>query len=161
MLELRDRATGHVEKVSTADVKVRIANVPFLRLRELLGKKALVDVANPRRLSDLIEEANLALAESGDAVVDFDTYEGRNGRVVPFTQVELGSHYVLASLAEDDRGLTRRACDEECLEYLELRSHVTEEGATLRKLGKYETTVQDAYDSLFGLREFLAHTRLN
>ena len=163
VLELRDRITGKVEQVSTAEVKVRIADVPFLRLRELLGKKALVDVSNPRRLSELIDEANIALREPGDAVVEFDTHEGKvwcNGRPVPFTQVELGLYYALAALAEDDRGLTRRASDEECLEYLELRSHVTEEGLALRKLGKYEATVQDAFDSLFGVREFLEPTKL-
>jgi CRISPR-associated protein (TIGR02584 family) len=164
ILEVRDRLTGKVEKLSTADVKVRIADVPFLRLRELLGKKALVDVSNPRRLSDLIEEANVALVEPGDAVVEFDTHGGRvwcNGRLVPFSQVELAFYYALAALAEDDRALTRRASDEECLEYLELRSYVTEEGMTLRKKGKYEATVQDAFDSLFGVRDFLKPTKLS
>jgi len=163
LLELRDRATGKVEKVSTADVTVRIADVPFLRLRELLGKKALIDVTNPRKLSDMIDEANRALVTPGKSVVEFDTYEGKvwcNGRAMPFTQVELGFYYVLAAMAENDQGLTRRASDDECLEYLELRSHVTEEGMELRKLGKYEATVQDAYDSLFGVREFLEPTRL-
>ena len=164
ILEVMGRLTGRVERLSTADVKVRIADVPFLRLHEILGKKALVDVSNPRRLSELIEEANAALVEPGDAVVEFDTYQGLvwcNGRRIPFTQVELGFYYALAALAEDDRGLTRRASDEECLEYLELRSHVTEEGTTLRKRGKYESTVQDAFDSLFGVREFLEPTKLS
>ena len=163
-LEVRDRLTGNVERLSTADVKVRIADVPFLRLNEILGKKALVDLARPRKLSELIEEANAALVEPGDAVVEFDTYHGLvwcNGRRVPFTQVELGFYYALAVLAEDDRGLTRRAGDDECLEYLDLRSHVTEEGMTLRRLGKYEATVQDAFDSLFGVREFLEPTKLS
>ena len=145
MLEVRDRHSGRVEKVSTLGVEVRITGVPFLRLREILGKKALVDVSNPRRLSELIEEANVALREPGEAVVEIDTREGKvwcNGRTIPFAQVELAFYYALAALAEEDRGLTRRADDAECLEYLELRSHITEEGLTLRKMGKYETTVQ-------------------
>lgn len=166
LLKLRNRATGKEEEASTAHVEVRISNVPFLRLRELLGKKSLVDVSKPCRLSELIDEANQALAEPGIAKVEFDTYEGKvwcNGRDVPFAPVELGFYYTLAALREDDRGLTRRASDAECLEYLELRSHVTKGGIQTRKRGEYEASVKAAFDSLFGVGSnyFRGHTELS
>lgn len=164
LLTVFDRATREKVQVSTAGVSVKISDVRFLRLNALLGKRALIDPTKPRKLSELIDEANAALTEPGDAVVEFDTYEGKvwcNGREVPFAQVELGFYYTLARLSEQDQGLTRRASDEECDEYLDLRSYVTEEGAELRKEGAFEATVQEAHDALFGLNYFHQATRLS
>jgi len=163
-ISVYDKSIGARQMVSTADVAVHIADVPFLRLRELLGRHAPAEPGTAKPLSEMIAEANTVLQDPGDALVGIDTHEGRvfcNEVPVPFTQVELAFYYALAALAEDDRGLTRRASDDECLEYLELRSHITTEGATLRKRGLYEATVGDAFDSLFGVKDFLAPTRLS
>ena len=163
-LKVKERGSTVTQEVSTARVQIQIAAVPFLRLAQLLGPKALLDPKNARPLSALIEEANAVLMAPTVAQVEFNTALGTvhcNGQLVPFSNAELGFYYTLAMLAEQDRGLPRRPYDSECLEYLDHRSHVMLDGSQLRTIGLYEESVQDAYNSLFGVREFLKATRLD
>lgn len=163
LLKVRNPLTGRLETASTKGADVVISYVPFLRLRDMLGKHTMADLSRRRPLSEMIAEANQVLNDPGEAVVAFDTEQGKvwcNHILIPFAPVEYAFYYALASLAEEDLGLTRRASDEECLQYLELRSHVTEDGMAMRNKGAYEDSVQEAYDALFGVREFRAATRL-
>lgn len=163
--ELLVRAPGAREpqKVSTADVRVLLSDVPFVRTRLLLGEHALIDPSRPRRLSDLVGEANALLQNDGAHTLAIDTFLGLvrcDGVEVAFTQDELAFYYAVARFAQDGQPLTSRPNDADCERYLELRAHVTPGGAQCRDGAGWRDAMQEPWDALFGTRHFGSPHRL-
>lgn len=143
-----NKETRKAELIPADRVTVHLADVPFLRIAELLPP--LVDVDRPQALSDLIAEAQKALTEPERATVEINTYERWvqcNGRPIPFKPVEFAFYYTLARRGRN--GLHAQASDEECLDYLEHLSHVTPEGAKLRQQKRYPDNAQELFDKWF------------
>jgi len=141
--------TGKTVTVPHADATIRLADVPFLRLAEILPKP-LIDLERPSALTTLIAEAQKALTEPERGVVKIDTYTRTikcNNRLVPFPLIEFALYYSLARRSA--HGMHLRASDEECLDYLEHLSHVTPEGAALRHQGRYPDNAQRLFEQWF------------
>lgn len=137
-LDTRDADTGARLRLSTKGVEVRIVNVVFVRLRDLLGEGKLVDSQAGKPLTELAGMANAALYAPEHASVEIDTYLGSvrcNGVAVRFAPAQLAFYYFLARRGR--QGMFSRPTDGECIEYLDAYSHVRPGGAEMRKKGLY------------------------
>lgn len=150
--------------LSTVGVQVLLVDVPFVRTRLLLGEHALIDPVRPKRLSDLVNEANAALEYEGEGhTLIFDTHRGRvwcDGVQIPFSLDEFSFYYAVVKFAEAGIALTSRPSDEDCERYLEWRAHVTPGGVECRQGSGWLFDMQEPYESLFGVRIFQEPTRL-
>jgi CRISPR-associated protein (TIGR02584 family) len=150
-LDTRDPETGQRLHLSTKGVEVRIVDVVFVRLRELLGEGKLVDNQAGRPLTELALNANAAMREPENPVVEINTYEGTircNKVPVRFTPAQLAFYYFLARRGRD--GMHSRASDDECVAYLEAYSHVKPGGAEMREKGSYLDSILRTGEALFG-----------
>ena len=153
-LDILDKETGRKLRLSTRDVRVRMVDVPFVRLRELLGENLAIP-SHDQPMTELVREANAALTEPEDAVVEFDTYLGIvkfNGAPVHLAPGLYALYYFLARRGVN--GLHGRARDEDCIDYLEHYSHVVPEGMEMRKQKRYADRVRKSGEALFAKDQF-------
>jgi hypothetical protein len=127
------RETG-TQLVDFAKAKVRLAPVPYLRLRDALPPVLLAQ-ATSLSFSELVTRAQRSLEAP---VVELDSYLLKMtcaGIRVPLPEKEFACYLFLAKRA--DQGITPRALEDAAIEqYLDCYEHVLPGGHSLRERGR-------------------------
>lgn len=131
-LSRKDAATGKTLWESTANAEVRLAEIPFLRLREVVPAPV---VQQASAFKTLIEKTQQSLSSP---VVDFDISQGLvrcGGYGVPLDERHLAFYLSLAERAADGGGIARAATDDECEHYLDAYTRCVRGGVEQSKVG--------------------------
>jgi len=138
---------GREQNVDFARAKVRLAPVPFIRLRDIIPP-ALRDHALKLTFSDIVERAQRSL---GPARVEIDTYNLKlscTGVAVSMTEEHFALYVTLAKRREE--GITPRAeSDSEVIEYLHWYQHVLEGATEAARQGHLHARVKNKQDRWF------------